>query len=95
MKVSLLHRAEGELLDAVTYYNGESPGLGFDFAAECLRTIDRIVRNPLAWQKLSRRTRRALTTRFPYGIIYQVRSDEVLIVAVMHLHRHPASWKTN
>lgn len=55
--------------------------------------MDRIVLNPQAWQKLSRRTRRALTNRFPYGIIYQERPEEILVVAVMHLHRHPGSWK--
>ena len=93
MKVTLLERAEHELLDAVEYYNRESPGLGYEFMAECLRTIDRVAHNPAAWQKLSRRTRRALTNRFPYGIIYQVRDDELLVVAVMHLHRHPDTWK--
>jgi len=25
--------------------------------------------------------------------IYQIRKDMILIVAVMHLHRHPDSWK--
>ena len=93
MKFRILGKAESELLQAVTYYNTESPGLGYEFMAECTRTMDRISRNPHAWQKLSRRTRRALTNRFPYGIIYQERPGEILIIAVMHLHRHPESWK--
>ena len=93
MKVAFLEPAENELLDAVDYYNRESPGLGYDFMAECLRTIDRIAHNPTAWHGLSERTRRALTNRFPYGIVYQVRDSEILIVSVMHLHRHPEHWK--
>jgi hypothetical protein len=34
MEVRILAPAEAELLDAVTYYNGESEGLGYEFAAE-------------------------------------------------------------
>lgn len=93
MKVAFLEAAEHELLNAVDHYNAESPGLGYDFMAEVLATADRITSNPDAWQPLSRRTRRALTNRFPYGLIYQHRGDGILVVAVMHLHRHPDSWK--
>nr|VFJ95060.1 MAG: hypothetical protein BECKLFY1418A_GA0070994_104613 [Candidatus Kentron sp. LFY] len=31
--------------------------------------------------------------RFPYAIVYQPRGDIVLIVAILHLHRYPDSWK--
>ena len=38
--------------------------------------------------------RRCLVHRFPYGVIYSVdeQSSEVLILAVMHLHRQPDYW---
>ena len=92
MNVRILSVAEQEFLDSVSYYNNESPGLGFEFAAEVQATIERIKNNPDAWTLLSRRTRRCLTNRFPFGIIYELRQDEILVVAVMHLHRHPESW---
>ena len=31
--------------------------------------------------------------RFPYGVIYSIEDDALVIVAVFHLHRHPDSWK--
>jgi len=31
--------------------------------------------------------------RFPYGVIYEQRSDEIIIVAVSHQHRRPDFWK--
>lgn len=94
MKVDFLQPAQAELLAAITYYNLQSEGLGYEFAAEVKRTLGRIIQYPAAWSALSARTRRCRTNRFPYGIIYQVRGETILIVAVMHLHKHPDSWKS-
>ena len=89
----IVEKAEKEIQRATDFYNHESPGLGYEFLDEFLKTVNRIQQNPEAWQPLSRRTRRAMTKRFPYGVIYQIRKTEILIVAVMHLHRHPDAWK--
>ena len=78
-----------ELIDASSYYNIQSEGLGFEFAAEVKKTIERIIQHPEAWTKLSKRTRRCRTNRFPYGVIYQIKEETILIVAVMHLSRDP------
>ena len=94
MKVEFLAEAEKELIDAIKFYNNESEGLGFEFAAEVSRTVLRIVEYPAAWTSISKRTRRCRTNRFPYGIIYQIREDMILVAAVMHLHRNPCSWRT-
>jgi plasmid stabilization system protein ParE len=93
MRVRFLAAATKEFSDAVSYYDSQKEGLGDEFADEVWRTISRIVSHPLAWQPLSARTRRCLTRRFPYGVIYQARSDSILIIAVMHLRRHPESWR--
>ena len=94
MKIEFLTPAEIEVIDATSYYNMQSEGLGFEFAAEVKRTIERIIQYPEAWSKLSKRTRRCRTNRFPYGVIYQVRGETILIVAVMHLSRDPQIWKS-
>ncbi|HAK44654.1 MAG TPA: hypothetical protein DCO79_01865 [Spirochaeta sp.] len=31
---------------------------------------------------------------FPYGIIYSYSTEEIIIIAVMHLHRKPDYWKS-
>lgn len=93
MDVDFLQAAEAEFREAISYYNGESEGLGFEFAAEVRRATRRIVDFSEAWAPLSERTRRCRLKRFPYGLIYQIRpGPKILIVAVMHLRRDPTSW---
>jgi len=94
MRVEVLGPAEAEFREAVQHYNLQSEGLGYEFAAEVRRALSRIVRFPEAWSPLSPRTRRCRTNRFPYGIIYQLRGDKVLVVGVMHMRRQPGSWRT-
>ena len=94
MEIVFLAPAQSEFMDAISYYNIQSEGLGYEFAAEVRRTIERIIQYPKAWFKLSKRTHRCRTNRFPYGVIYQVRAETLLIVAVMHLSREPQTWKS-
>ena len=48
MHITFLAPAEAELLNAVAYYNSQSEGLGYEFASEVKRTIERIVQYPEA-----------------------------------------------
>jgi len=93
--VQFFPAAQEELRDAVSYYNNQCAGLGFEFAAEIRRTIARILRFPSAWTILSPRTRRCLVNRFPYAVIFQYTDTHAFIVAVMHLKREPDSWQNN
>lgn len=93
MQIVFLEPAQLELEEAVQYYEHEQQGLGQAFLYEILKTIDRVRNFPSAWQRLSRRTRRCRTRRFPFGVVYQERKEEILIVAIAHLHRKPEYWK--
>jgi hypothetical protein len=41
---------------------------------------------------MSKNTRRCLVNRFPFGVIYQVKSSFVSIIAVADLRRRPDYW---
>ena len=93
MRIRFLEIAQIELDEAIEYYNYESPGLGEEFLTEVLNALNRIGIFPEAWHPCSKRARRCQTRRFPYGIIYQLHQDEILIVAIANLHRKPDYWK--
>jgi len=93
MRIEFLEEAQFELDESVDFYNNEVEGLGDTFLQEVLNSIDRIARYPEAWHPLSKNTRRCQTRRFPYGLIYTVLSDTVLIISVSNLHRKPNHWK--
>jgi plasmid stabilization system protein ParE len=82
-----------ELRQAILYYEQRENGLGTAFLNEIEATLDRILQYPAAWHQLSSRTRRCRTHRFPFGLIYQIRTDEILITSVMDLRPDPESWK--
>lgn len=93
MNIRILSCAEQEFAQAVDYYNEQYPGLGYEFAAEVKSTLTRIVSFPNAWPIFSQRARRCMTNRFPYGVLYQIRTDHILVVAIMHLKRDPKRWQ--
>jgi plasmid stabilization system protein ParE len=85
--------AEAEFDTAVEYYEQFQEGLGLEFAEEIYATISRIIQYPYAWSALSKNSRRCLVSRFPYGVIYQIKSHSLRIIAVAHLNRRPGYWK--
>ncbi|NOX28419.1 MAG: type II toxin-antitoxin system RelE/ParE family toxin [Gammaproteobacteria bacterium] len=93
MKIRFMEEAQVELDDAMEFYQNERHGLGQIFLQEILNVLERIANFPQAWHPLSDNTRRCQTRRFPYGVIYSVFQDEVLIIAVSHLHRKPNHWQ--
>jgi plasmid stabilization system protein ParE len=93
MNVKFLEAALAEFNETVSYYKTQKEGLGSEFSEQVQAAIQRIIEYPEAWSFISRRTRRCRTKQFPYGIVYQFRGDTLLIIAVMHLHREPESWR--
>jgi hypothetical protein len=69
--VEFLEVAEQELDEAIEFYNQEKPGVGDEFLIEVLKTLDRIREFPQSAEPFTENTRRALTRRFSYGIIYE------------------------
>ncbi|MBT3259783.1 MAG: type II toxin-antitoxin system RelE/ParE family toxin [Deltaproteobacteria bacterium] len=93
MKFYFHEDAETEFDRAIEYYEDARPGLGLEFAQEVYVAITCVIQFPDAWSPMSKNTRRCLVSRFPFGIIYQVKSDYVRIIAVADLRRRPNFWR--
>jgi hypothetical protein len=92
MKVVFLQPARAELAAAKRYYDQQLQGLGKHFKAEAQAAAWRIADQPRAWQVERGLVRRCLLSKFPYKLLYTIRGDEAVVLAVAHLHRDPDYW---
>ena len=53
-----------------------------------------VAERPLSYPLVHRNTRRALMTRFPFGIYFRVEQTQIVVVAVIHGSRHPHRWQS-
>ena len=83
-----------EYEEASLYYAKRDPQLARRFIHSVEDAIGRIVEAPHRWRIIDEDVHRCLTRLFPYGILYTIETDYVLIVAVMHCSREPGYWKS-
>ena len=86
--------AQKEFGLAIDYYEEREKTLGHQFAVEVYAAIERAAAHSGMWPLIEEGVRRCLVRRFPYGIVYHHNeaNDELIILAVMHLHREPYYW---
>ena len=85
--------AQADLRDAFHWYQDKQPGLGEEFIEAVEAKLKRIESNPHQFPILRGQTRRAIVTRFPYGIFYVLSNDVIAVLAVMHHARAPVHWQ--
>jgi toxin ParE1/3/4 len=79
------HRlVNADFRSAYGWYEEECPGLGLEFAAEFRRAYRRLRQAPLLYAIRFSDIRRLNLERFPYGIFYIVKRDEVRVLGVLH-----------
>ena len=72
MEIRILEIAQLEFNEAKEFYEIEQTGLGVKFENEIKNGILRIQQFPQAWPPERKETRRYLTRKFPYKIIYSI-----------------------
>jgi plasmid stabilization system protein ParE len=93
MKARVLDEASLEFEEAVAYYESKSTALGERFRRAVHRTFVNVIEHPTMWSPLSGEYRRCRVNKFPYGIVYRVGPEGIVVVAVMHLKRRPGYWE--
>ena len=92
MNVRFLAPAQDELTQAVNWYDKKAPELGQRFLRTVEEGIERISQWPQSQQAFGDNIRRCLLPPFPYALIYAQENEEIIIIAVAHLHRKPGYW---
>ena len=85
--------AEDEMIDAALWYEEQQKDLGKRFLAAIQDCLNKIEINPMLFPCIDGDSRRSLVKTFPFGVIFQIQPDRIVIQAVMHLHRNPGHWK--
>lgn len=93
MKYVFHPEALTEYAVAVEFYAEGHTKVAQAFIDSVEDAIFRIVQSPTRFPVIDEDIRRCLTLKFPYGILYAIEEDFILIVAVMHCSREPNYWK--
>lgn len=83
-----------DLQSAYDWYEDELPGLGGEFRKEFFHTYRKLGQGPLLYAVRFSSIRRLNFDRFPYGIFYTVKREEVRVLAVLHGSRESKSILT-
>ncbi|HVT17804.1 MAG TPA: type II toxin-antitoxin system RelE/ParE family toxin [Thermoanaerobaculia bacterium] len=91
--LSVAREAEAEALEASEWYEKRSQGLGRAFLELVEQTLEELAERPRQFPLVYRDVRRALLKRFPYGVFFRIRREQIRVLAVLHLSRNPQRWQ--
>lgn len=80
-----------EVADVASAYDTSRPGLGRAFLEEFRGAVVRIEEFPYGCPEVHPGVRRALTHRFPFGVLYRVAPRAIQILAVLPTMADPVS----
>ena len=97
MKLRIDPDAAQESTDAADWYDQQKAGLGAEFLDELADAMQVILEHPARWPRYpdagkGRQIHRYRLDRFPYHIVYEIRSEDILVVAIAHTARRPGYW---
>src|SRR6188768_2325679 len=83
-----------DIFDAFLWYENQVENLGFDFESSLDEGFQRIMKNPLAFQKHYDDVHVHFIDRFPFGIHYIVDEAQIVrVFGVFHTSLDPDKWK--
>jgi toxin ParE1/3/4 len=93
MKYLFHPEALTEYAEAVQYYVEQRAEVAQTFVNAIEDAIYRIREFPNRYASIDGDVRRCAVRRLPYGVLYTIEPDYILIIAVMHYSRKPGYWK--
>ena len=93
MELAFHPEAVEEAAAAREWYEQRSPKAANAFVSALEAAFADLIEGPHRQPGDQAGFRRLLVDRFPFAIVYVLRLDQVLVVAVAHLHRRPRYWQ--
>jgi toxin ParE1/3/4 len=94
MRYGFHPEALNEYAEAVQYYTEQRVEVSQAFINAIEDTVARIRESPTRYAAIDEDVRRCMARKFPYGVLYTIEQDYILILAVMHCSREPGYWKS-
>lgn len=90
--------AHQEAIAAADWHDQQRFGLGNEFLAELAALLDRVAFHPQLYGRIplrrpARDIREGPVHRFDYHVVYEVRGEDIVVIAVAHNRRRPFYWK--
>ena len=85
-------QAEAEIREIAAWYGRRAVWAREAFLNSVASSLAVIEANPLQYQIVRGNVRRVLVGRFPYGLLYSVTGDDVVVTVCTHTSRDPARW---
>lgn len=90
--VKIAYEAETDIRKAFLWYEDQKESLGSRFEANVYETVNHIQNDPLSFQIRYGNTRISFMKKFPYGIHFQIKENQILILAVFHTSQDSEKW---
>ncbi len=91
MRIEILDKAEGDLVDGFRFYESHEAGLGAYFLDSLYSDIDSLAVYAGIHRVVYRQYHRLLSGRFPFAVFYTLHRDIVRVHAVVDCRRDP-TW---
>lgn len=92
--LDFLPEVDEDVQESYDWYEKQAIGLGENFLLSVDAALEIVRRGPLLSNKVYRNVRKINVKRFPYGVFYATSKNIITVIAIVHLSRHPNTWKS-
>ena len=93
LPVTFHRAASAEFIEASVWYESKRAGLASESIAEVDSCVALASKTPLQFVLVHENIRRVVANRFPYSVYFREEKHRIVVLAVFHGNRNPATWQ--
>lgn len=91
--IVITEAAEIDFENSIIWYTTKNLESSNKFISNTKKAIDFAANSPFACSITSKKARHVLVHGFPYHVIFLVKNNNIVIIAILHHKRSPNIWK--